>query len=369
MQASKKTIFGPICIVGSVHTGTSLLRNVLDLHPDLYMVQGESHFFENLWRIERSYADLNNEETLERFVDFVLKIAKFGAIKAAFKYLEYTIDDIGVSRDDFNFLVMNARRAVYANPEFTHAAAFRAAMNGLAKLSGKNRWGEKTPAHVFFIDSIVAAMPDVRIIELVRDPRGVLASRKARSTEQWRSDRAASGAIMNEPVVFDPTLDSYKWRSVIRAGTRAKHNYPGSVLRVRYEDLVQKPTRTIERICRFINIRFDAQMLKVSWVNSATSIAEPSDSRGIGTAAMEKWRDSLSEGEIGLAQVILRREMAIFGYLPIDVGIRGLCEVPAIIGRCIISIFLHLKGLGTSRKIMHSQWDRVKRIIKLLINR
>lgn len=369
MTDDNKAMSGPVFIVGSVHTGTTLLRNILDRHPDLLMILGESHFFENLEQIGRTYSDLDSNATLQEYVDFVLKLSKFGNAKATYKRHEYTLSDLGLSRDEVHAIVQLARSAVRANPECAHVAAFRATMTHLTHTCGKSRWGEKTPVHVYFIDSIVGMMPDVRIVELVRDPRSILASRKARSTDRWRSTRAASGAIVIDRVIFDPTLDSFKWRSAISAGTRAKRKYPGSVLRIRYEDLVQEPTRTIEEICRFIGIRYDPQMLQVGWVNSTTSIVNSPISSGIGTAAMEKWRESLSAGEITIIQKILRLEMNLLGYPSVHVGNRGLCELPVILARSIISMFLHLRGLIASRGMQHRGRARVQRILRLLIGR
>ena len=333
---------GPVSIVGSPHTGTSLLRNILDRHSDLHMISGESHFFQNLTRIERSYNGLDQETKLHDFVKFVLMLSKFGYIKASHKYNEYTLSDLGISNDAFHALMQDAGKAVHANPKWPHIAAFRATMSGFAHLCGKIRWGEKTPIHVHFIDSIVLTMPDVRIVELVRDPRSVIASRKARSTEQWRVARASSAAILNKPDEFDPILDSYRWRSAIRAGTRAKKNYPGYVLRIRYEDLVQDPTLTIEEVCRFIGIRFDPNMLQVGWVNSASMSEKNQNTPGIGMAAIEKWRELLSAGEIGIIQWILRGEMTLLGYSPAPVGLRGFYDAPLILVRGVIGLLSYL---------------------------
>ena len=140
-------------------------------------------------------------------------------------------------------------------------------------------------------------------------------------------------------------------------------------MRVRYEDLVQDPTGTIKEICRFIGVRFDPQMLQVGWVNTATTIVKSEIYPGIGSAAMEKWRGSLSAGEIGIAQVILREEMTLLGYPSVHVGIRGLCEVPAILGRSVISMLSHLRWLIAPRGIQHRGWARVQRIMRLLIGR
>ena len=46
----------PIFILGCTKSGTTLMRNLFDGHPDLFVIPFESHFFQNTGRgIEYSY--------------------------------------------------------------------------------------------------------------------------------------------------------------------------------------------------------------------------------------------------------------------------------------------------------------------------
>lgn len=39
---------GPIFILGCTKSRTSMMRNLFDGHPDLFIVPAESHFFQNI---------------------------------------------------------------------------------------------------------------------------------------------------------------------------------------------------------------------------------------------------------------------------------------------------------------------------------
>ena len=64
----------PIFLVGAHKSGTSLLRSILDGHPELFTVPFESHYFQNMhywvdcnYRMERP-KKLTKEQLIERFV-------------------------------------------------------------------------------------------------------------------------------------------------------------------------------------------------------------------------------------------------------------------------------------------------------------
>ena len=51
------TANGPIFIVGYIHTGTSLLKSMLRRDPSLFTAAGETHFYQDLNRYRRQFAD------------------------------------------------------------------------------------------------------------------------------------------------------------------------------------------------------------------------------------------------------------------------------------------------------------------------
>lgn len=60
-QDVSKTVT-PICIVGYMHSGTTLLFNVLRGHASIYTAAPETKFFEVLPRLKRRFVDLGDIE-------------------------------------------------------------------------------------------------------------------------------------------------------------------------------------------------------------------------------------------------------------------------------------------------------------------
>lgn len=325
---------GPIFIVGYLHTGSTLFRNILGGHSRLFTLYGESHFFEDLSHISRRYPALHDEAGIRVYVRFIVALVRFGSKRAARDPFEYADSDLGLTSAQFDSIVSSAVLVARAFPNKAHVPVFRSTVRLLMQSKSKARWVEKTPAHVHYINQILTEMPDALIIDLVRDPRAALASRKARTEEQWRETRIASGAIVTRKVLSDPVVDSYIWRAAVRAGSTAASKYPRSLLRIRYEDLVARPRETIELACRFVGVDFEPAMLEVGWVNSTTQRATRG-SFGIGSGAVEKWKELLSPGETFVIQRLLRREMALLNYAPASVSWRAVLAAPLLLAQSV----------------------------------
>jgi len=107
---------------------------------------------------------------------------------------------------------------------------------------GKARWGDKTPWYVLKMPIIAALLDEAHFLHLVRDGRDV--------------------ALSVIPLWFGPTSVAEAatwWVDRVRRGRRDGAHLP--YLEVRYEQLVDQPEAELRRICGFIGLDFDAQML------------------------------------------------------------------------------------------------------------
>jgi hypothetical protein len=324
---------GPIFIVGYIHTGTSLLHNILSRDGSLFASAGESHFFHDLKRIRDEFPNLDDPTVQRDYVYFLVMLAYLGARKAATQRDEFTLGELGLTAADFETVLAAARKTLAVAPaEQRHEALFSTVMDQLTAINGKRRWLEKTPAHVHFLGPILNQWPDARVVELVRDPRGALASRKHRRTEEWLDAKEeAEGAETDRTTNFDPLLDSMMWKEAVRAGDEAKLAHPGRVLTVRYEDMVSRPAEVIPQICDFVGLAYTDRLLEVGWVNSTSKSG--SGSEGISTAAIEKWRKSLTPEEIHVCQVVLRQDMARYQYEPVPVSAAVRAKTPVLLAQ------------------------------------
>ncbi|MFL5844382.1 MAG: sulfotransferase family protein [Solirubrobacteraceae bacterium] len=107
--------------------------------------------------------------------------------------------------------------------------------------AGKRRVVNKTPTDVFVAERICRCWPDFRFLFLLRHPASI-----ARSRAEARPQDS----------------EEHNVRAIRRyadALERARQTYPGLV--VRYEELTSDPEATLRRICEFLEVEFEPQML------------------------------------------------------------------------------------------------------------
>lgn len=106
--------------------------------------------------------------------------------------------------------------------------------------AGKYRWVEKSPVHIYNIDSLLTYFGDARIILMLRDGRDVAVSFRDRTGDIDAGVR--------------------RWIDNNRAGEPFWRHQ--AVLVVRYEELIAAPGATLQSICTFLGESFDPAMLR-----------------------------------------------------------------------------------------------------------
>lgn len=210
-------------VVGVARSGTTLLRLMLDAHPDL-AIPPETHF---IHRLAKACGTTG-------------KRAARGAPTPACVLETLTTyprwPDFGLDRDEL------ARRFAELD-EFSLGGALRCFYELYAARCGKPRWGDKTPEYVIRMSLIQRLLPEARFVHLIRDGRDV-----------WLSLRG---------VPFGPgSVDAAAamWRDRISTARSQAAGLP-FYLEVRYEDLVLEPEATLRRTCAFLELPWDAGML------------------------------------------------------------------------------------------------------------
>lgn len=201
----------PIFIVGTGRSGTSLLRAVLNAHPNIYITQ-EAGFFLWLPRLRRA-------KTAEAWLRGYQRTAA-GALLGPL--------------------------AVQARPDAPRAEAIElvtAMMREKAARFGRGRFGDKTPMHATRLAEIFAAYPDARVIHVVRHPVPTVVSMMEMP---WASNSALLNALM------------------VRLAVEAVTPFADRVLELRLEDLLQSPRAVLERALGFVGEPWDEAVLNHS---------------------------------------------------------------------------------------------------------
>jgi hypothetical protein len=237
-------------------------------------------------------------------------------------------------------LLWNLPGAVPEVPEgLSHDEAYRfcveAPYRAFARQDGKERWGDKTPYYLGWIDEIKAVWPGARIIEIVRDGRDVGLS------------------IMKVPFGANNTYVAARdWAEGIDLGRRAAARYPSDVFTVRYEDLTAEPEQHVRRMCDFLRIPFTEEMLAVEKTSEKKLVADQKDWftnvwAGINQKSVGKWRREMSPAQQRLFAAVAEEQLRFHGYELGEHAVAG-------------------ARVGAGRRAMHTATNYSKRIVNLV---
>ena len=205
-------------IVGSPRSGTTLLRLMLDAHPQL-AIPAETHFIPALLELRSQGEALRAD-----FMRVILTSPRWPDFHLSAQALESLIPT-GMS-----FRLDDGIRAFYR-------------CCGLRQ--GKSRCGDKTPGYVLHLKAISAILPEVRFIHLIRDGRGVAASLR----HLWWGPGPAMAA------------QAADWVRRIQEARRQAAFCP-HYLEVRYEELVLRTEAALRNICAFLELDYVPDLLQ-----------------------------------------------------------------------------------------------------------
>lgn len=198
-------------IVGVGRSGTTLLRLMLDAHPDL-AIPSETLFLQDL---------VKEEISKERFLEIVTSAETWLNLALDAEELRAELDGVSSLPD-----------------------AIRGFYRLYARKRGKTRWGDKTPYYRVYMPDIARLLPEAHFLHVIRDGR--------------------DSALSYQGLWFGPGDDFEKqarfWVQQIRtARDNARHlcHYR----EVRYEALVAEPEATLRALCDELALEFDAAML------------------------------------------------------------------------------------------------------------
>lgn len=194
----------PIFIVGSGRSGTSLLRAILNAHPNIHLGQ-ESALF--MWR--------------GRWPGL-----KAGAFEKAWKNT--------ASGSLFK------AEPVQVDPDAPSEHYIRAVLEARSARFSATRWGDKTPLHAMTMDKILACFPNAKFIAMSRHPVTTVASLRRMC---W-----GTGTVLGDSFMVK------KAREKIR-------ETPG-VLRLKLEELLQDPETQLRRVLEHIGEDWHPNLLE-----------------------------------------------------------------------------------------------------------
>ena len=286
---------GPCFIVGNSRSGTTMTGRILNNHTAIFTFK-EIHFFESLWMPD----DAGN------YIDYEQ------AIKLAARLLTIQRDGYLMQGKPERF-IKEAKRIIGNNNKYTSENIFSRFLEYETKLNGKLISCDQTPRNVLYIKEILELFPDARIINMVRDPRDVLLSQKAKWKRRYLG---ASQIPLREAfrswVNYHPIVIAMLWKASINSAN--KFNGDPRVLFLMFEELLNCPEEKVKEICGFIGVDFQDRMLQIPQVGSSTGKDDKSKI-GFNENKVGSWQKrGLNDTEIYFCEKIVGKEMELLGY-------------------------------------------------------
>jgi len=284
-----------IFVTGASRSGTTVLSRVIGNSATVETLN-ELHFFGELTQLEDPPKPLATERAAQAVA---MTLARYDR--------DYWVEQ----PTDPEW--MTARRIVsyLDDTDRVPANLFALTMAEIVEQSDAERICEQTPRNIYYARKILDAFPNARIVHVMRDPRAVLASQKARhKIRKLGGTNVPPSEVLRLWLNYHPFSMLRLWRSATRQALDLQAHERFRI--VRYEDLILEPEATIKPLCEFLDVDYAAELLNVPHWGSST--VEHSESAGLSSASLDKWRTVLDGAEIAYCEKQTREEREQFGY-------------------------------------------------------
>ena len=261
--------------VGTNGSGTTLHRAIFDSHSDL-AIPGEAQFVAKLAGNRDKY-ETDGFDTA-RLVKDLRKQDRF---------------------ENWGLDFADVEKALADPPVEDYPDAVRRLYLLYATQRGKGRYGDKTQANIHHLPLLADLFPEAKFIHAVRDGRDVALAH-------------TDGAKIEQVAV--------SWKRRVTAGREAgKELGPDRYIESRFEELIDDTETSVRRICEFIDLPFDPQMLKyyerASDIVSTTAV--PDRHKDIflpPTKGLKDWRRDLSDDQVARFEALAGNLLTAMGY-------------------------------------------------------
>lgn len=273
-------------IVGSPRSGTTLLRRMIDSHPEI-AVTLETHwiplYFENRTGL-----------TEDGYVTGALLPELFGHKR---------FPHLGLDPEAVQRIVVAGGRI--------HYREFVARLFDLyGKRMHKRLVGDKTPPYVRKIAVLHELWPNARFVHLIRDGRDVCLS-----VLKWRMAHKTAGA--RSTWAEDPvSTTALWWEWLIRLGREAGEALPpGLYYEMSYEHLMSAPERQLRLMCEFLGVPFDDRMMRFHEGKTRHEAGLSANAAWLPlTPGLRDWRSQMPREDLERFEAAAGETLAEFGF-------------------------------------------------------
>lgn len=214
----------PLFIVGSGRCGSTLLRAILTVNPQLH-IPPENHVLCGMIREFRLFRRLPWTFVVRNALSRMEYQPHFRMFDICLRELALELNELPPPRRTLAEII----DAVYRYHAKLHKPS-------------ATSWGDKTPGNAERLPLIHDVFPDMKVVHMIRDGREVVRSFVERVGRDWE-------------------LAAEQWVNSILAARSFGRSHSEQYLEIRYEGLVRSPESEIRRCCEFLGLPFDQRML------------------------------------------------------------------------------------------------------------
>ena len=279
----EKKIMGPLFVIGCPRSGTTMLNKILSSHSRIKNIIGESNFYDRIY-LNRNLLRKFSPKKREHFLIDYLSDRK--RRKKTWKCM------------NFESWLKNYKKLKGKN----YADLYLALMLTFAEdYYGDNTTnyyiGDKDPRPMPFGKFMLKIFPEAKIINIERDGRAVVSS-----LMEFRG----------KDIVNHTLLWKYHIRTSLRFNRKMDKK---SYLKISYESFVKNPEEELIKICDFLNLDYEKEMLKANLkgLSSFTNKTEKVD-----ISRIDRYKKELNQKQIKLIEYIAFNELKQLGYVNKD---------------------------------------------------
>ena len=307
---------GPIFVVGMNGSGTTMMADCLNNHPNIFIPRYESKIIPYYYFNISQYGDLTVHHNFHKLlVEFsnthIFKNLSGNMVKIKIPYEYNKIKNKSLSG------IIDLTFSYFANKQ------------------GKHIWGDHSPKYAICLNPLVDLFPNCKIIHIIRDARDCALSFKRRFKQSV-------------------SRTAFEWKKIVqtarRDGTRLGAN---RYYEIRYEELTSEPDPHMRLLFDFLELPFDRIVLK-SKMPMFQKTGLKNDHANTIVQNFGKWKYGLSSGQIRKIEAIAGKTLKQFNYEiefvagDLDIApLRLLCI--QILGKLKAAYVLYSKDKGKNR--------------------
>ena len=302
-----------IMLTGVARSGTTLLAECLDHHPEIMCISDAmNEFFKGFMRY--AYRTVENER---KTTNYPIDHFFFSGSRRVSQFIDHTDlkhripDDLKeeilariILRDgEYCPEIVESVRQCKAQSFDTLFIEMLGILHDTYGKAGTVHFGTKAGWCEQLIRPLAKTFPNMVFINIIRDPRAIVAS-------NYAFEKVTTARY---PLPFHVR----DWRKTVYYTWKFRQEdeaLSSRVTSVKYEDLVENPREILDGIARFLSVRYDDAMLHRSFKKPNTSHKDTVDTRKISTQFTQKWKAILPESVVSQIEACCGREMGAVGY-------------------------------------------------------